>query len=107
MKDRIETLCVIQYKLRMMGIPILGASYVYGDNTPVVHNTSKQELTLKKMCNVIAYHALCKSVGMGETLKGHIRSEDNTADLLTKVVTGCKHKHLVSLVLYDIYDEDT
>ena len=32
MKDRIETSHAIHYKLRMMGIPISGALYIYGDN---------------------------------------------------------------------------
>ena len=61
----------------MMSIPILGTSYVYGNNRSVIHNTSKPESTLKKKCNAIAYHAVCKSVGMEKTLTGHIRSEDN------------------------------
>ena len=38
-KVRIKTLPTIQYKLRMMGIPISGASYVYGDNMLVIHST--------------------------------------------------------------------
>ena len=76
-----------------MGIPISGASYVYGDNMSVtyvygdnmsvVHNTSKQESTLKKMCNAIAYHAIHESVEMGKILRGHIRYEDYPADLST------------------------
>ena len=73
----------------------------------VIHNTSKPESTQKKKCNAIAYHAIHESVAMGGTLTGHIRSEDNSADLLTKIVTGHKHRDLVSLVLYDIYYEDT
>ena len=44
---------------------------------------------------------------MEESLIWHIRSEDNTTDLLTKIVTGQKREHLVSLMLYDIYDEDS
>ena len=48
-----------------------------------------------------------ESVAMGESLTGHIRSEDNSADLLTMVVTGHKRKHLVLLVLYDINNDDT
>ena len=91
----------------MMGNPLSEASYVYGDNMSVIHNTTKPEPTLKKKCNAIAYHAIRKSVAMGETLTGHTRSDDNPVDLLTKVVSGHKHKHLVSLVLYDIYDVDT
>ena len=49
----------------------------------VIDNTSKPEWTMKKKCNAIDYHAICKSVGMGERLTGHIRSEDNRADILT------------------------
>ena len=40
---------------------------------------------------------------VSESLTGHVRSEDNTADLLRKACTGQKKKHPVSLVLYDIY----
>ena len=48
MKVRMETSHAIQYKLRMMGIPISVISYVYGDNMLVIHNTSKPMSTLKK-----------------------------------------------------------
>ena len=73
----------------------------------VSHNTSKPESTLKNKCDAIAYHAIRKSVAMEETLTGHIRSDNNLVDLLTKVVTGFKCKQLASLVLYDICDRDT
>ena len=106
MKVRVETLHTIQYQLRMMGIPISGASYVYGDDMLVIHNTSKPESTLKKKCNATAYHAINKAVAMGESLTWHLRSENNPADVLTKVVTGQKRRHLVSLVLYNIFDGD-
>ena len=90
-----------------MGIFISGASNAYGDNMFVIHNTSNTVSRLKKKCNAIAYYVICKSVAMGESLTGHMRSEDNPSDLLSKIVTGHKWKHLVSLLLYDIYDEDT
>ena len=70
-----------------------------------ISDTSKPESTLKKKCNAIAYHPIHESVAMVETSTWHIRSEDNPADFLTN--TRHKHRHLVSLVLYDIYDEDT
>ena len=56
----------------------------------VIHNPSKPESALKKWCNAIAYHAIHESVAMGDTLIGHIRSEDNLVDLLAKVVIGNK-----------------
>ena len=40
MTHRVETLCGIRYKLRMMGVHIDGPTYVYGDNMSVIFNTS-------------------------------------------------------------------
>jgi len=38
---------------------------------------------------------------MGETLTGHIRSEDNPADICTKVIPGgIKRDHLTEMILY-------
>ena len=77
MKVGVETLCAIQYMLRMMDIPISGAPYVDGDDILIIHNTSKPESILKNKCNAIAYCAIYKSVKMGEMMIRLIRSEDN------------------------------
>ena len=34
-----ETLLGLQYKLRIMGVPISGPSFIYGDNMSFIHNT--------------------------------------------------------------------
>ena len=39
MKIGIDSLRGLQYKLRMMGVPIWGPSLIYGDNMSVIHNT--------------------------------------------------------------------
>ena len=62
---------------------------------------------LKKKCNAIAYHAIPKSMVIGESLEGHVRLEDNPADLLTIMITQQKKKYIASLVLHNIYDVDT
>ena len=46
-------------------------------------------------------------MAIGETLTGHTISDNKPTDLSTKIVTGNKGRHLVSLVLFDIYDGDT
>jgi hypothetical protein len=43
MKHGIENLRSIRYKLRMMGVPIDGATRIFGDNMSVVTNLSKPE----------------------------------------------------------------
>ena len=105
MKHGMEMLRGIRYKLRMMGVPISGPSYIYGDNMSVIHNTQRPELVLKKKSNQICYHAIRESCAMGESLTGHISTNDNVADLATKIIpAGQKRNHLVRKLLYDIAD---
>ncbi len=88
-----------------MGKPLSGPTYIYGNNKSQVTNSSRPELTLKKKCNSICYHAICELVAMGETLLMHIRTGENLADFLTKTSSGVKCHKLVSGVVHDIYDD--
>ena len=105
MKQGMEALCGLWYKLRMMGVPLLGPSFIYGDNMLVIHNTQRPESVLKKKSNSICYHAVRESVAMGETLTAHVRTAENPADIATKIIPGGrKRDHLVGKVLYHIVD---
>ena len=42
MKSGMEHLRGIRYKLCMMGVPLAGPSYIYGDNISVIHNTQRR-----------------------------------------------------------------
>jgi hypothetical protein len=105
MKHRIETLRGLRYKLRMMGIPLTGPSYIFTDNKSQVTSLTIPESTLKKKCNSICYHSVQESVAMGESLITHINSDDNLSDLMTKVTRGSKRRRLAGNILYDIYDD--
>ena len=105
MKNGMESLRGLRYKLQMMGVPLTGPSFIYGDNMSVIHNTQRPESMLKKKSNSICYHAIRESVAMGESLTAHIPTEENPADVCTKVLPGgTKRDHLLSLVLYDLCD---
>ena len=65
MKQGMESVCGLRYKLRMMGVQISGPTYVYGDNISVIHNTQRPELTLRKKSNSMCYHDVRESVAMG------------------------------------------
>ena len=107
MKQGMEALRGIRYKLRMMGVEISGPSYIYGDNMSVIHNTQRPESVLKKKSNSICYHAVRESVAMGESLTTHVPTLQNPADLATKVIPGGKKRNdLLGLVLYDIVDNE-
>ncbi len=74
------------------------------NNMSVIHNTQRPESTLKKKSNSICYNAIQESVAMGESLTGHIMTEHNLADLLTKVTFGSKQRRLVQGILHNIFD---
>ena len=64
MKIGMEALWGLQYNMRMAGVPILGPSFIYGDNMSVIYYTQKLESTLKKKSNSICCHAIRESVVM-------------------------------------------
>jgi len=103
MKTATEACRGLRYKLRMMGIPIDGPTYVYGDNQSVLANTSAPESTLKKKSNAIAYHFVRECVARGEILTAYVKTEDNIADICTKPMPGGeKRTRLVRMILYYI-----
>ena len=55
----------LQYRLRMMGIPIDGSASVFCDNMSVVMNTTHPESMLKKKHNAIAYHRVHETIAAG------------------------------------------
>jgi hypothetical protein len=91
MKQGMECVRGLYYKLRMMGVAISGPSYVYGDNMSVIHNTKRPEAVLQKKSNAICHHAIREGVAMGECLTGHMSTHDNPADICTKIIREGKN----------------
>ena len=63
-KQCCEYLCVLRYKLRMMGIHVYGPCYIQGDNQSVLANTTVPESALKKKSQSIAYHFVQEGVAL-------------------------------------------
>ena len=106
MKHGMENLRDLRYKLRMMGVPLSGPLFIYGDNMSVIYNIQRPESTLKKKCNSIYYHAMHESVAMRESITSHIRTLLKFSDLMNNVTSGQKQKNLVGRVMFDIYDHE-
>ena len=88
MKTSFEALRGIRYKLRMMGVPLTGPTYIYDYNMSVIYNKSQPESTLKKKSNSICYHAVREAVANGECLTTHCKTRDNYPDMMTKLIYG-------------------
>jgi hypothetical protein len=103
LKNGMDLVRGLRYKLQMMGVDVSGPTYTYGDNMSVIHNTQRPDSTLKKESNSICYHACREAVAMGEMLTTHIPTALNPADLATKIIPGgIKRNSLLDMVMYDI-----
>ena len=81
----------------MMGIPVEGPSFIFGDNKSVLVNSSKPDSVLKKKSNSIAYHFVREGCAANKWRVTYINTHSNVADLLTKPLGGGK-KNEESLV---------
>jgi hypothetical protein len=98
----VELIEGLRYKLRMFGIPLHGPATVFCDNESVVHNTTRPDSVLKKKHNSISYHKIRESVAAGIIEVFKIPSSENTADLLTKPLSGVQTTcHTSSILFYD------
>ena len=89
----------LRYRLRMLGVPIKGATLGFGDNMSVITNCSLPSSGLKKKHNDIAYHKVREVVAAGVLKLFHIPSKDNKSDLLTKPMGPIKHYPLMKEIL--------
>ena len=56
MKNSVEMVEALRYKLRMFGVPLDGPASIFCDNKAVYKNTSIPESVLSKKHHIIAYH---------------------------------------------------
>ncbi len=104
MKEAVEYVRSLRYKLRMMGIPVEGPAYIFGDNKSVLANTMNPGSMLKKKCAAIAYHLIREGVARKEWITAWISTHDNIADLLTKPMSaGEKRNGFVRKILQHIF----
>jgi hypothetical protein len=103
MKQCTEYIRGLRYKLRMMGIPCEGPTYVYGDNQSVLFNTTIPESTLKKKTQSIAYHFVREGAAKDEWRTAYVNTHFNPADLLTKPLPpGEKRWKFVGMILHHL-----
>ena len=84
MKQAIEYVRGLRYKIRMMGIPVDEPAFIFGDNQSVLANTTMPESTLKKKTQLIAYHFVREGSAPDEWRTAYINTHENLSDMLTK-----------------------
>jgi hypothetical protein len=99
MKIAVEMNDGIRYKLRMMGVPISGATNMFGDIASVIRNVTHPESTLNKRHNSIAYHKCRESVASGAVRVAFESGKANCSDGLTKALVGTPFRNFCRSVL--------
>ena len=100
MKQAIEMVKALRYKLRMFGIPLEGPANMYCDNEAVYKNVSMPSSVLNKKMHGISYH-FCREAVAGGICR--IAKEDtmtNLADLFTKTLGRIKRDSLLDRFMY-------
>jgi hypothetical protein len=94
MKNCVEHISALRYKLRMFGVEMNETTKVLCDNQSVVNNSSKIGSALNKKHCSIAYHAVRWAVAAAVISIGWIDTNLNLADAMTKRLTVLKREKL-------------
>jgi Reverse transcriptase (RNA-dependent DNA polymerase) len=100
MKNAIELIEAMRYKLRMFGVPIEGSTNVFCDNEAVCKNTTLPESTLKKKHHSIAYHRCREAVAAGTVRIAKEATKTNLSDLFTKLLPHPRREELLDKFTY-------
>ena len=94
MKTCMEAIQGLRYKLKMFGVPLMGAAEVFCDNNSLVLNTSNVESKLNKKHNSLAYHAIRWSVAAEIMRVAWIDGNENISDAMTKILSKEEKEYL-------------
>ena len=100
LKNAIELIEALQYKLRMFGVLIEGPANTFCNNKAIYKNCSIQYLTLRKKHHSIAYHCNIEAVA---AMTCRIAKEDtktNLSDLFTKILPCVTREELLDRFMY-------
>ena len=80
----------LRYTLRMLGIPMDGPAWMFGDNLSVINSSTIPSSTLKKRHHFLAYHRVREAIAAGILRFAHISGKENPSDILTEFCSRAK-----------------
>ena len=86
MKNSIELMAALRYKLRMFGFPIDGYTEIFCNTEAVYKDASMPKYQLRKKHHSILYHVIREAVASGACRISKEDTETNLSDLFTKVL---------------------
>ena len=103
MKVTTEYVQGLQFKLRMMSIPVEEPAFVFDDNQSVLANTTNPASMLKKKSNSVSFHHCREGSARDKWQTAYVNMHDNVADLFTKtLLSGEKRLRFVRMLLHHV-----
>lgn len=100
MRQAVDLLKGLRYKLRMFGVPIEGPSDIFCDNESVFKNVSKPDSTLSKKQHSISYHSCREAVAAKIVRVAHEPTATNLADVFTKCLSKPRRESLLNRFMF-------
>jgi hypothetical protein len=95
-----EQVMDIRYTLRMMGIPLDGPSWMFGDNASVITSSTIPHSTLNKRHNALSYHRVREALAAKIIYLLHVDGKVNPSDILTKPLGWVNFWPLIQPILF-------
>ena len=100
LKNAIELIEALRYKLRMFGVPIEGPTNILCDNEAVYKNCSIPESTLRKKHHSIDYHCNREAVALMTCRIAKEDTKTNLSALFTKILPCVTREELLDRFMY-------
>jgi len=100
----VEQIIDLRNTLRYLGVPLLDASYMFGDNKSVVDSSTIPESKLNKRHTILSFHRVREAIASGMITFHHIPGKQNPADVLSKHWAYCDVWPVLQPVLFHYGD---
>ena len=100
MKNELEIIEALRYKLCMFGVTIYGSMNVFCDNGPVFVKTTRPRSTLSNKHQIIAYHCAREAVAARTVRVSKEHTLTRLADLFTEMMSVSKRDGLLDKFSY-------
>jgi len=91
----VEQIIDLRYTLRMMGVPIYGKAWLFGDNKGVVQSSTIPHSKLSKRWCALSYHRVREAIAADYIVFLHMEGKKNPSDVLTKLLKEINMKDFV------------
>jgi hypothetical protein len=84
----------------MMGIPLDGPSWMFGDNKSVITSSTIPHSSLNKRHNALSYHRVREAISANIIYFLHVEGKYNPSDIVTKFLSWSKFWPLIQPLLF-------